>query len=153
MHSDSVSLEELLTTKMILKTLFAELTKYLCLGFTKLSQSALWLSIFVQHQMVAKKTWGRPNWLWIEGQRAWDMLARCPVLRSAVLCCFVVTKTENSKVLVDGQRPCLIRRIIDYKSNSKNPFWRANKISVQEICSRAVPSWDLRSCSASSQFE
>ena len=146
MHSDSVSLEELLTTKMILKILFAELTKYLCLGFTKLSQCVLWLSMFVQHemvggsQMVAKKTWGRPNWLWIEGQRARDMLARRPVLRSAVLCCFVATKTENSKLLVDGQRLCLIRRIIDYKSNFKNPFWRANKISVQEICSRAVPS-------------
>ena len=92
MHSDSISLEELLTTKMILKILFAELTKYLCLGFTKLSQSALRLSMFVQHQMVGgsqmvAKTWGRPNWLWIEGQRARDMLARRPVLRSAVLCC------------------------------------------------------------------
>ena len=146
MDSDSDSLEELLNTKIYLQILLEEITKYLCLGFTKFSQCVLWLySMFVRHPMVGgsqmvAKTWGRPNWLWIEGQRARDMLARRPVLRSAVLCCFVATKTENSKLLVDGQRLCLIRRIIDYKSNFKNPFWRANKISVQEICSRAVPS-------------
>ena len=52
------------------------MTKYLCLGFEILSQCVLWLSMFVQHemvggsQMVAKKTRGRPNWLRIEGQRA-----------------------------------------------------------------------------------
>ena len=52
MDSESVSLEELLTTEIILKILFGELTKYLCLGFTKLSQCLLWLSMFVQHQVV-----------------------------------------------------------------------------------------------------
>ena len=31
---------------------------------------------------------------------------------------------------LDAQRLCLIRRIIDYKNDFKNPFCRANKISV-----------------------